>query len=425
MLSSALNMYLANSKKIDRVVDISKYPSYGKNESSRIIKIPKYEKTHEINHNIIPFVNYDYGVDPDTFDDQDEDTQKFLSLQGFGNKLEKEIQSMLPGSYMKNIFPAHLNDHVPKELRAVPTPFALMFADRNTFETTNPLLSSNKISGPLFSALAKKKLIANALKNKKDLPAFKDSKKDDGNDGDDKGGDNKAIKKLQSIPSQFKNDLENTETSVPSDSLGVYPDLEESENNLYDDGYEDDDEDAEDQFSSNFSTNIPDYANFYPQTSEIFTGLSPESIKKDFLSHDLPTGSNIVINPPVNKYRIVTFDEESRNTLDRNNQPEISNDPLIDNIFGNIPADFIASSIFDNKINLQINDYLKDTKVERDDENNEEYSDIENKKDLINKAFEEQKWGNVDDIDNYEKKYSEEVTGESIKDAIKSEALGF
>ena len=60
------------------------------------------------------------------FNDEDDDMQKFLALQGFGNRLEKEIQSMMPGSYMRNIFPTHINDHVPKELRSVPTPFALM-----------------------------------------------------------------------------------------------------------------------------------------------------------------------------------------------------------------------------------------------------------------------------------------------------------
>ena len=50
------------------------------------------------------------------------------------------------------------------------------------------MLSSNKISGPLFSELARKKLIQNALKNKKDFPTFRGSKGDDGDDG--KGGDN-------------------------------------------------------------------------------------------------------------------------------------------------------------------------------------------------------------------------------------------
>ena len=66
LLENNLRMYSSKLKKQDRLIDISKYPSYGRNDSN-IVKIPNYEKTSKINNNLIPIVNYDYGVDPDSF----------------------------------------------------------------------------------------------------------------------------------------------------------------------------------------------------------------------------------------------------------------------------------------------------------------------------------------------------------------------
>ena len=156
----------------DRKIDLSKYPTYWPYKVGRVIKVPHHEKTSKSLNSIIPISRF--GADPNDYNDEDDDFQRYglLATPGVENELEREITSMLPDSQMTNLFPTHINDIVPKELRTVPTPFSLAFGHKNTFESTNPLLSTKRSSG-LFSTLAKQKLLEAAAKRNKKKPDFK------------------------------------------------------------------------------------------------------------------------------------------------------------------------------------------------------------------------------------------------------------
>ena len=118
----------------DRKIDLSKYPTYWPYKAGRVIKVPNYEKTGKSLNSIIPISRF--GADPNDYNDEDDDMQRYglLAVPGVENELEREIASMLPDSQMTNLLPTHINDIVPKELRAVPTPFGLAFGRKNTFE---------------------------------------------------------------------------------------------------------------------------------------------------------------------------------------------------------------------------------------------------------------------------------------------------
>ena len=104
---------------------------------------------------------------------------------------------------------------------------------------------------------------------------------------------------------------------------------------------------------------------------------------------------------------------------------------MISNIFGDLPVKYIEESIFNDKISSQINDFMRDSKLQQEDDNNidDNYNDTVNQKNIIiNKVFEEKKWENVNDninIDDSTNKYEDTFTGESIANANKSQPWDF
>ena len=443
----------------DRTIDISKYPSYSKYKGDNVIKVPNYEKTSKAFNNLIPLTRF--GVNPNDFNDEDEDMQRYgiLGFSGVGNELEREVQAMIPGSQMRNIFPTHINDIVPKELRAVPTPFALAFADKNTFEATNPLLSTNTISGPLFSALAKRKLIESAAKKKKDTPNFRGPGAPGGGDGPP-GGDNPVlgpaltgpvlppvappVGNLAEIPIQPPRPLPYQRPLLPEDK------------SIPNDRFLNFDRYAPDPYPPNEIPDISSYqniveaptllsqANWY--NNAINNGIPPladiqlnDNVDFNTFLDNIPqpTGSNIIINPTVNPNRILTYDEEERNTLNDPTGPEIKFDPILNSIFGELPQTVLEDIKERKDITDRTNFFMQEAIKSKVDTPNysdqlpdiidDEVGDNEEKIDILNnlilstdtqKIIQDFSNNNVDTV-------KSNITGQAINEAIQNQAWDF
>ena len=143
----------------DRKIPISQFPNYKGPDYYSKIHLPRYEKEYDYGSYLSTL--YRGGIDPTLFDDEDPDMQKFLlveAYQGISQELQGDIERMLPESMMSNLYPLHVNDHVPKQIRTVPTPLSLLFRKGDNFvETTKPLISTTSAKS-LLNQLAVKKL---------------------------------------------------------------------------------------------------------------------------------------------------------------------------------------------------------------------------------------------------------------------------
>ena len=343
----------------DRKIDLSKYPTYWPYKAGRVIKVPQHEKTSKSLNSIIPISRF--GADPNDYNDEDDDMQRYglLAAPGVENELEREIASMLPDSQMTNLLPTHINDIVPKELRAVPTPFGLAFGHKNTFESTNPLLSTKRSSG-LFSALAKQKLLEAAAKRNKKKPDFKGPSSGAAPPGPPGDGDNGVI------------------ASTTNETGGVNPHVQQQspEYPAYPTYPEPPPPPQQDDSLSNFpgynSTRpAPDFTDSFPYYGSFQENYGAPSSLRDLENlngRPPPTGADLIINPSRNTHRIVTYDEGERSTIDNPEGPELNFGPSISAIFGELPETALEEAAARRKIADRTNFFVEESLRSKYDE---------------------------------------------------------
>ena len=154
----------------------------------------------------------------------------------------------------------------------------------------------------------------------------------------------------------------------------------------------------------------------------------------DFI-HQLPppSESNIIINPTINQNRIITYDEETRNTIDNPDGPDIRIAPVVDSLFGGIPqnvlTDIIDRQEITNRTNNFIreaarpkNDILEDTLNIHPEDNTEEDTLIILEKQKLNETLTQNiKFAET----NTNESENNPITGQAITDAVQSQPWDF